>query len=106
MLGPTAQNEMDAESDHVSAIETTVGQMVERTQGLSNMAYVQNTAATGSVTTTLTGFVSAVLERVARYRVYRETMVELSGLSDRELADLGLSRANLRSVSYEAAYGA
>ncbi len=54
----------------------------------------------------LSGFFRSVQERFARYRVYRETMLELSGLSDRELADLGISRATIKAVSYEAAYGA
>ena len=42
--------------------------------------------------------------RFANYRTYRATMNELADLSDRELADLGLARANLRAVAYEAAY--
>ncbi|MFS4582616.1 DUF1127 domain-containing protein [Phaeobacter sp. C3_T13_0] len=43
--------------------------------------------------------------KIARYRLYRQTIDELSTLSGRELADLGLSRSMLRSVAYEAAYG-
>lgn len=39
------------------------------------------------------------------HRVYRQTLAELQGLSDRELADLGLNRAMLKSVAYEATYG-
>jgi len=42
--------------------------------------------------------------RYARYRVYRETLNELSGLSSRDLADLGLHRSELRRVAYQAAY--
>ncbi|MCA0871620.1 DUF1127 domain-containing protein [Seohaeicola saemankumensis] len=42
--------------------------------------------------------------RYARYRVYRETLNELSGLCDRELADLGLHRCELRRIAYQAAY--
>ena len=42
--------------------------------------------------------------RYAQYRVYRETMNELQGLSNRELADLGLSRSEIRRVAYHAAY--
>lgn len=70
------------------------------------MAYVQNTRAAAPATAAITGFFSSILDGFARYRVYRETMLELSNLSDRELADLGLHRSNLRSVAYEAAYGA
>lgn len=45
-------------------------------------------------------------ERYAKYKTYRETLTELQSLSGRELADLGLSRSNLKSVAYEAAYKA
>ncbi len=60
-----------------------------------------------------TGFQSRLLaayhglaERVARYKTYRETMNELSQLSSRDLADLGLHRSMIKSVALEAAYGA
>ena len=45
-------------------------------------------------------------ERWAAYTTYRTTVRELSDLSDRELADLGLNRSNIRSIAYEAAYKA
>jgi uncharacterized protein YjiS (DUF1127 family) len=48
---------------------------------------------------------TSLVERVARYRVYRETLVELEGLSDRDLNDLGLSRAGIKSIALDAAYG-
>lgn len=41
-----------------------------------------------------------------RYRVYRTTLRELGALSDRDLADLGIHRANIGAVAAEAAYGA
>ena len=44
--------------------------------------------------------------RLGRHRLYKRTLNELGELNNRELADLGLCRANLRSVAYEAAYGA
>lgn len=40
-----------------------------------------------------------------RYRVYRQTVAELDGLSDRELVDLGLGRSMIDAVALEAAYG-
>jgi uncharacterized protein YjiS (DUF1127 family) len=40
-----------------------------------------------------------------RYRIFRTTLAEMQELSDRELADLGLSRSMLRRSAYEAAYG-
>ncbi|MGO4917211.1 DUF1127 domain-containing protein [Pseudogemmobacter sp. W21_MBD1_M6] len=43
-------------------------------------------------------------DRYARYTVYRNTINELSALSDRDLSDLGLGRSMIKSVAYEAAY--
>ena len=40
------------------------------------------------------------------YRLYRQTLGELEGLSDRELRDLGLSRLSIREVAYDSVYGA
>jgi len=48
---------------------------------------------------------NTLIERAARYRVYRETQAELENLSNRELNDLGLSRAGIKAVALEAAYG-
>lgn len=44
-------------------------------------------------------------EGAARRRVYRQTLTELSALSDRDLADLGIHRALIRRVALEAANG-
>lgn len=49
---------------------------------------------------------ATVGERVARYRVYRQTMLELANLSDRDLADLGVHRADIRGIARDAAYKA
>lgn len=60
---------------------------------------------------------SGLIERVAdvtgslrdswrRFRVYRQTLRELSALGDRELADLGIHRSNIGAIAAEAAYGA
>lgn len=48
-------------------------------------------------------FLRGIRARIARARVYRETVQRLSELPDRELHDLGLSRAMIRSVAMEAA---
>ncbi len=41
----------------------------------------------------------------AQYRVYRETVRELSVLSNRDLADLGLNRSMITDIAREAAFG-
>ncbi|SLN26308.1 hypothetical protein PSA7680_01148 [Pseudoruegeria aquimaris] len=46
----------------------------------------------------------ALSERVAQYKVYRATINELQELSNRELADLGISRSMIKRLAYEAAY--
>lgn len=51
------------------------------------------------------GALSNFGEAMVRRRIYRTTLTELQSLSNRELADLGMSRAELRRVAYEAAYG-
>lgn len=43
-------------------------------------------------------------DRMIRRRVYRTTVNELSNLSTRELADLGINPSQIRSIAYEAAY--
>ena len=53
----------------------------------------------------LSGFFAGLAERRARYRLYRETVDELSALDRRELADLGLSRAQIPAVAQAAVYG-
>ncbi|MDF1802721.1 DUF1127 domain-containing protein [Thalassovita sp.] len=44
--------------------------------------------------------------RYARYKTYRQTLNELASLSNMELRDLGLCRAQIRSVAYEHVYDA
>ena len=41
----------------------------------------------------------------ADYRAYLATYEELNALSERELADIGLSRLNVRDIAREAVYG-
>ena len=69
------------------------------------MAYLQS-----NETTTLAAFgawleeLGATLKlRAERNARFRETYRELARLSDRDLADLGISRAMIRSVAWESA---
>lgn len=44
-------------------------------------------------------------EQVTLYSQYRRTVRELSQLTPRELADLGLNVTNIRATAHEAVYG-
>jgi uncharacterized protein YjiS (DUF1127 family) len=44
-------------------------------------------------------FVTWVLSKVRNYLQYRETVAELSRLTDRELEDLGISRYEIETVA-------
>jgi uncharacterized protein YjiS (DUF1127 family) len=44
-------------------------------------------------------FVTYLLSKIRAYLLYRETVRELSLLSDRELTDLGISRFQIASVA-------
>lgn len=45
-----------------------------------------------------------IAERYARHRLYQRSLSELASLSDRDLADIGLSRHALRASIREALY--
>ncbi len=46
-----------------------------------------------------------VLTAMNQRRIYARTVAELNSLSDRDLADLGISRLGIAAVAHEAAYG-
>ncbi|OIQ42605.1 MAG: hypothetical protein BM560_00005 [Roseobacter sp. MedPE-SWde] len=69
------------------------------------MAAVNQIATPKSVFSFLpTAWFDELSTKFARYRLYRETYNELSELSGRELADLGLNRSMIKRLAYQAAY--
>lgn len=64
------------------------------------MAYVNATTAP-SIADRLNAVLSMIATRRKQGRVYRATFNELSSLSNRELADLGMCRSQIRSVALE-----
>lgn len=44
-------------------------------------------------------------EKLAKRKLYNKTLAELDSLSNRDLADLGMSRSTIKSVALEAVYG-
>jgi uncharacterized protein YjiS (DUF1127 family) len=51
------------------------------------------------------GLFGRILESIAGYRKYVETLNELNQLTDRELLDLNISRHAIRDIAREAVYG-
>ena len=51
------------------------------------------------------GLLARVNGAIADYRLYRRTLSELEGLSNRELRDLGISRFSIRQIARESVYG-
>jgi uncharacterized protein YjiS (DUF1127 family) len=47
----------------------------------------------------LTRFARAIGSSLRRYHLYHRTISELSSLGDRELADLGIARGDIRKVA-------
>lgn len=47
----------------------------------------------------------AVVTALQQRRIYGQTVAELNSLTDRELADLGINRANIAEIAHQAAFG-
>jgi|TARA_B110000211_G_scaffold227873_2_gene283290 uncharacterized protein YjiS (DUF1127 family) len=77
-------------------------------KGQVNMTYFTDTASNATLIERLMASVStafaAAATRQANRRVYSTTLNELSALSNRDLADLGIARSEVRRIAWEAAY--
>jgi uncharacterized protein YjiS (DUF1127 family) len=51
----------------------------------------------------LRGFIAGIKTGMARHAVYRKTYKELADLTDRDLSDIGISRADISRIATEAA---
>jgi len=70
------------------------------------MTYVNSTrAASGSFQNRLAAVAKHVRAALVRRRIYNQTARELNALTDRELADLGIHRADIPQIALEAARG-
>jgi uncharacterized protein YjiS (DUF1127 family) len=70
------------------------------------MAYVnQSRVGTSLISDRFNAVLKMIRAHSARRRIYAQTVRELSNLSDRDLADLGISRFAIRDIAIEAAYG-
>lgn len=68
------------------------------------MAYATQSDTRRPAQGRLTRLVDQLAALQARRSVYRRTRNELNALSDRDLADLGIHRTEIRRLAYEAAY--
>ena len=64
----------------------------DRVSGFNPLAWFENALATAS-------------KNREKRAVYLKTLNELSQMSDRELADINVSRLQLREIAMQAAYG-
>lgn len=69
------------------------------------MAFTSNQATSVGIADRAASFIEDIQGRMTRYKTYRVTLAELSQLSARDLADLGIHRSMIKSTAYEAAYG-
>lgn len=73
------------------------------------MAYYNDIANRSDLVERFLGTAADILntaaERRATRRIYRTTLTELSALSGRELADLGIHPTEVKRIAWEAAYG-
>ncbi|MEM1266654.1 MAG: DUF1127 domain-containing protein [Pseudomonadota bacterium] len=69
------------------------------------MTQINTTAPRGFAIPALAPLFSELRARFERSRRYRETFDELNRLSDRELTDLNISRADIHRIAHEAVYG-
>ncbi len=69
------------------------------------MAYATDlrTASQSFITERVHGIVDSFRKARAQHRVYTQTLEELRALNARELADLGISRAEIPFIAREAA---
>lgn len=59
----------------------------------------------GVAGTAPSGLFARISTAIADYRLYRKTIDELQGLTNRELQDLGLSRFSIRQIAFDSVYG-
>lgn len=69
------------------------------------IAHLDNTSGLSGLAAQAHGLVARIAGAIAGYRAYSQTRRELDVLSDRELADIGLSRADIVRIARSSVYG-
>jgi uncharacterized protein YjiS (DUF1127 family) len=91
-----------------SKTQCTKRVLIRSPERTSTMTFYTDTASNATLVERLMATVSNVFatlaERHAKRRVFNTTLNELGSLSNRDLADLGISRSEVRRIAWEAAY--
>ncbi|MBV7409343.1 DUF1127 domain-containing protein [Maritimibacter sp. DP1N21-5] len=69
------------------------------------MAYATDIRTAGTFSDRVSAVFKAISEARAQRKVFNRTVAELRALDNRDLADLGISRAEIPFIAREAAYG-
>lgn len=69
------------------------------------MAHAITRTAPTRVAHAAEGWIARLRQRLEAYRMYRQTVRELSMLTDRDLNDLGIHRLQIPEVAKECVYG-
>ncbi|MCX7889085.1 MAG: DUF1127 domain-containing protein [Rhodobacteraceae bacterium] len=69
------------------------------------MAYVNSRTARPTLGERIQAWWESSKDYRARYATYRRTVRELESMSDRDLADIGISRSQIADIAAEAAFG-
>ncbi len=72
---------------------------------MAAIAHTHNAAADLGLAGRLMAAIQHMQENRARRVIYRQTVRELNALTNRDLADLGISRAMITRLAHEAAWG-
>lgn len=59
----------------------------------------------GAILNRVSSLYHETVDALGRYRVFRQTYDELSALSNRQLADLGINRSMITRIAMDAAQG-
>lgn len=68
------------------------------------IASYMNSVGQGAAVSRFSALLATYRARMARRKVYTQTLHELAVLSNRDLADLGLHRSEIKRVAWQAAY--
>lgn len=72
---------------------------------MASTTYGNSATLTNTLRGSLVSRFNSMRARYVQWRLYRTTLNELTALSDRDLADIGINRGELRALAMETAYG-